>query len=88
MGQQDKPGVWRPLGGEGIQSRAAEDDDVEGHAFERANQRGVERAKERIGGDDDVEGHGFTRAKERGSERAKERIGGDDDDVEGHKNKQ
>jgi hypothetical protein len=60
MGEQDKLGVWRPLGGEGIQSRAAEDDDVEGHAQTRgATERGQTRAQTRAYGDDedDVEGH-------------------------------
>jgi hypothetical protein len=87
MGQQDKPGVWRPLGGEGFQSRAAEDDDVEGHAFTRgATERGQTRAHtERVGGDDDVEGHAFTRgATERGQTRGQTRASGDEDDVEGH----
>src|SRR5918996_1548854 len=86
MGQQDKPGVWRPLGGEGVNQRAAEDEDVEGHAFERANQRASQRAAERVGEDEDVEGHAFERANQRASERAAERIG-EDDDVEAHKAK-
>jgi len=81
---QDKPerdsGVWRPMGGEGIQQKASDDDDVEGHA----QTRGAERAQSRAAGDDeaDVEGH----AQTRGAERAQSRAAGDDeDDVEGHK---
>ena len=65
MGQQDQPGVWKPLGGESAKERIGGDDDVEGHAFERGNERGnsraaergQSRAAERAGDDDDVEGH-------------------------------
>ena len=80
---QDKPerdlGVWRPMGGEGIQQKASDDDDVEGHAqtrgATRAQTRGAERAQTRAAGDDedDVEGHKQLLA-----------TPGDDDDVEGH----
>lgn len=86
MGEQDKPtrdsGVWRPMGGEGIQQKASDDDDVEGHA----QTRGAERAQSRAIGDDetDVEGH----ASARGAERAAQRGTPDDDDVEGHKHMQ
>ena len=67
MGQDEKLGVWKPLGGEGFSSqRASDEDDVEGHSssWRGSSERGSsERASsergssERIGDDDDVEGH-------------------------------
>ncbi len=104
MGEQDKPtrdsGVWRPMGGEGIQQKASDDDDVEGHA----QARGAQRAQTRAIGDDegDVEGHAQTRGAQRGTpdddveghrqkrdaESAAQRGTPDDDDVEGHKHLQ
>ena len=62
MSEQEKLGVWKPIGGEGITQHASDEDDVEGHAntwrapTERASS---ERASTpRVADDDeDLEGH-------------------------------